>query len=83
MMRLKKNCDLLSFLRTVKNCESDVYFYTQEGDQLNLKSTLSQYLFSMLSGNRLLLEHSHIECCSNDDLKKLVSFLDEEICSNQ
>lgn len=43
-MKLKKNINVQAFLETVKKCDGNVYFKTIEGDQLNLKSLLSQYI---------------------------------------
>lgn len=65
-MRLKENIDLIEFIKTTKKCRQDVFFRTAEGDRLNLKSTLSQYLFSVMSGNRELLENGEIECQAAD-----------------
>lgn len=48
-MKLKENADLPAFLRQVKKCGGDVFLETQEGDSLNLKSTLSQYIFVSLA----------------------------------
>ena len=47
-MKLKENADLPAFLSQVKKCGGDVFLETQEGDSLNLKSTLSQYIFVSL-----------------------------------
>ena len=55
-MRLKENADLIRFLEKVKECEHDVYFYTGEGDKLNLKSTLSQFLFSAVAAEDEMLK---------------------------
>ena len=45
-MRLKKNVSLKDFIDTVKRCQHDVYFESNEGDHLNLKSTISQFVFA-------------------------------------
>lgn len=74
-MRLKENTDLIEFIKTTKKCRQDVFFRTAEGDRLNLKSTLSQYLFSVMSGNRELLENGEIECQEAADYQMLEGYL--------
>lgn len=44
-MKLKEKLDLTAFFDAVRLCEGRVWFRTREGDCLNLKSQLSQYLF--------------------------------------
>ena len=39
-MHLKSNADITKFLLTVKHCQSDVFYESDEGDVLNLASTL-------------------------------------------
>ncbi len=69
-LHLNGNADLFSFLSAVKQCRQDVLFKTAEGDVLNLKSTLSQYLFAAISDKASLLENSTI-CCAKEDAEKL------------
>lgn len=51
-MKLKPQADLAAFLDAVGQCRSDVHFNTAEGDSLNLRSVLSQYVFAALAGSR-------------------------------
>ncbi len=44
-MKLKKEVSFADFLNRVDQCEGEVFYKTIEGDQLNLKSQLSKYLF--------------------------------------
>lgn len=74
-MRLKENADLIGFLKTIKKCRQNVLFRTAEGDCLNLKSTLSQYLFSVLTGNKELLRNGKIECQEPSDYQMLEDYL--------
>ena len=74
-MKLKENTDLIAFIKAIKKCRQDVFFYTGEGDQLNLKSTLSQYLFSVLNGNNELLQNGKIECQEPSDYQMLEDYL--------
>lgn len=43
--KLKKQISISDFINTVKKCTGDVRLTTQEGDLLNLKSALCQYIF--------------------------------------
>ena len=74
-MKLKENTDLIAFIKAIKKCRRDVFFYTGEGDRLNLKSTLSQYLFSVLTGNKELLQNGKIECQEPSDYQMLEDYL--------
>lgn len=62
-MKLTENIDYSEFFRAVQTCSGEVLLVTPEGDQLNLKSTLSQFVFAAavrgnldLAGAKLLLE---------------------------
>ena len=54
-MTLTSHTDFAAFLEAVQQCRGEVLFCTREGDKLNLKSTLSRYLFAALAGNEELL----------------------------
>ncbi len=73
-MRLKEGIDLVAFFRRVKECKGDVFLETEEGDQLNLKSALSQYVFVVLTEQREILRNS-IVACDSEDQEKLAEFV--------
>ena len=77
-MKLKKDADLIQFLKVVRTCSKDVLFVTEEGDTLNLKSALSQYIFSAISGQPDALENSGIQWQEDEDFEKLERFLEVE-----
>ncbi len=62
-MKFKKQIVIRDFLQDVQKCKGDVCFQTNEGDILNLKSKLSEYIFlaaavstrDLLSGGEILL----------------------------
>ena len=74
-MKLKENADLIEFIKTIGKCRQDVYFCTKEGDRLNLRSTLSQYLFSLVSANQELLQKGKIDCREPSDYQVLAGYL--------
>lgn len=52
-MRLKPNASIPAFLQAAQSCEGEVCFVTQEGDILNLKSVLSQFVFTAVIAGRI------------------------------
>ncbi len=72
--QLKDEFDLLSFLKTIDGCRGEVLFESSRGDQLNLKSQLSKYLFLTLKPGDPYLSGSQVEC-SEEDGEKLSGFL--------
>ena len=77
-MKLKENIDLIEFIKTIKKCRQDVFFCTAEGDRLNLRSLLSQYLFTVMPENRELLQNGIIECQDQSDYRMLKAYLMNE-----
>lgn len=75
VMKLRENTDLIGLIKTIKKCRQDVFFCTAEGDRLNLKSTLTQYLFSTMSGNGEFLRNGNIECGELSDYQMLEAYL--------
>lgn len=79
-MKLKQCSDLAGFLNTVKMCRGEVYYHTTEGDILNLKSQLSQYLFlAVLSSKNTVpaISEGEIVCANSTDYAQLSAFLQE------
>lgn len=75
-MKLKKNADLRQFLQKVGTCSHDVYYETQEGDRLNLNSTLSSYIFTASALDREFLEKGEIICDEEADFEKIAAFVE-------
>ena len=68
------NFDLKEFMKVLNSCDGEVYMVTDEGDRLNLKSTLSQLLgFSALIEGGTVTK-AHIECTNKEDERKLFRF---------
>lgn len=74
-MKLKGNIDYADFIETVKKCEKDVFFHTIEGDNLNLSSSLSQFLFAVVSNNEDIINNGNVECLCKADIERLERFL--------
>lgn len=73
-MKLKNEINVAAFLEAVKECEGSVYFKTVEGDQLNLKSLLSQYILIYIMENNELMEEGVIDCSLEKDYALLEKF---------
>lgn len=43
---LQNNIDLTAFFAAVKQCEGHVFLLSSQGDKMDLKSVLCQYLFA-------------------------------------
>ncbi len=65
-MKLKKNIDFSDLLDALRYCGKDVYLDTAEGDHLNLKSTLSQFVFASVVAARLPELEAEIRCRPED-----------------
>ncbi len=74
-MKLKNEINVAAFLEAVKECEGSVYFKTVEGDQLNLKSLLSQYILIYIMENNELMKEGVIDCSLEKDYVLLEKFL--------
>ena len=75
-MKLKASADLSAFLNAIQECYDEVFFITPDGDRLNLKSTLSQYLFAASSGNKALLKDGEIICQAQTDYVRLLNYIE-------
>ena len=75
-MKLKKNLDIIAFMSAIEKCGDDVYFETAEGDHLDLKSTLSQFVFASAVAVKLPSLDAEIRC-RETDLPLLLPFLEE------
>lgn len=75
-MKLRLDASLSEFLRQAKRCEGDVFFETPEGDRLNIKSQLSQYVFLAAANSRdNVLSMGNVVCARSQDEERLQAFL--------
>lgn len=74
-MTLKEGIDVRSFLDAAKKCVGSVFFQTTEGDVLNLKSLLSQYVLMSIVCNPGLLKSAQVICTQEEDYQLLTDFL--------
>ncbi len=76
-MKLRKNAALSDFLRLVQTCQGEVWFVTEEGDQLNLKSVLSEYLFLSAAISADLIAHGKLLLEKPEDQAVIQSYLED------
>jgi|GEM_PF-805294 len=73
--KLKKGVSMNAFLNEAEKCREEVVFKTSEGDMLNLKSTLTKFVFITVIGTDFL-ENAWIECAKADYEKHLEPYLE-------
>ncbi|MCR4893063.1 MAG: polya polymerase [Lachnospiraceae bacterium] len=77
-MKIKKIGDVDKFFKVIDNCRGKVELLTDEGDRLNLKSRLAQYvsLANIFSDGTI----SEIEVVADEpeDQDKLTKFFEQE-----
>lgn len=76
-MKLKTNANLVDFLKQVQKCRYDVYLDTEDGDRLNLKSVLSQYLFVVLAEQKEIWNNTAV-MCQGSDMEILSEYLEKD-----
>ncbi len=76
-MKLKKDAHLPTFLQQVRLCAGEVWFVTPQGDKLNLKSVLSEYLFLSAAISTTLVEEGAVELEEHSDALLLTAFFRE------
>jgi hypothetical protein len=74
---LKKDCNIAEFIKKVNECTGEVYFNSGEGDCLNLKSRLCQYIFAFSSDRPELLENAAILCSQPEDASILAAYIEQ------
>lgn len=75
--RLKANISLSEFFTEAQACIGTVFFVTESGDQLNMKTTLSQFLFTTTMTNSTEALDGMIHCSVEKDYERLKNYLEE------
>lgn len=73
-MNLRPDINLSDFFRVVHTCRGEVLFETPEGDRLNLKSSLSQYVFTAAVAGQLRALNGQLSYDQEDE-PRLTPFL--------
>ncbi|HKM04771.1 MAG TPA: polya polymerase [Lachnospiraceae bacterium] len=74
-MKVKNIEDIDKFFKVIDTCKGKVELVTDEGDRLNLKSKLCQYvsLANVFSGG--LISEIEIVAYEQEDINKLISYM--------
>ena len=74
-MKLNPSANIPHFLQTVQSCRGDVHYLTPDGDDLNLKSALAQFLFAAVVAGQLEELPGEISLQEPDDQSVLQRYL--------
>jgi len=76
-MKVEHITDLEAFFKVVDSCRGRVELVTGEGDRLNLKSKLSQYvsLTNIFAGGASSIPELEIIAYEPEDVQKLIKFM--------
>ena len=77
-MKLRKNIDYGRLLQAIGRCSGNVMLVTTDGDCLNLKSTLSQFIFAAAVSGQVQLQDAALQIECKTDEAILLPFLCEE-----
>ena len=75
-MKLQNIKDVDGFFKVIDNCKGRVELVTAEGDRLNLKSKLSQYVsLANIFLNEAAIPELEIVASEPEDIKALMDFM--------
>lgn len=74
-MKLYNITDIDAFFKVIDSCSGDVFLISNEGDKINLKSKLCQYLAMAKIFSSDYIKELSLEVSDERDTEKLVSFM--------
>lgn len=74
-MKLYNITDVDAFFSVIDSCTGDVFLISNEGDKINLKSKLCQYLAMAKIFSSDYIKELSLEISDEKDTEKLVSFM--------
>jgi hypothetical protein len=75
-MKIENITDIQEFFKVIDSCKGKVELVTGEGDRLNLKSKLSQYVsMASIFQGRDEIPELEIVAYEKEDINKLISFM--------
>lgn len=77
MLKISPDTNLVSLFRAAKAARGEVWFQTTEGDRLNMKSLLSQYIIlaAFDDENNTLWKNAEVVCENEEDVQLLTDSL--------
>ncbi|MCM1305237.1 MAG: hypothetical protein NC306_14200 [Butyrivibrio sp.] len=73
---LRNGIDLTSFFAAVNQCKGAVFFLSGQGDRMDLKSVLCQYILASVYLQQGMEAEGRIECELPEDASALKPFLE-------
>ncbi len=74
-MKVKNITDIDKFFEVVDNCVGKVELVTNEGDRLNLKSKLSQYVALANVFSDGIIDEIEIVAYEQEDINRLINYM--------
>ena len=74
-MKVQNISDVKKFFEVIDSCDGRVELVTGEGDRLNLKSKLSQYVSLANIFSEGVIKELEIVAYEPEDIKKLIDFM--------
>lgn len=74
-MKLYHITDVDAFFTVVDSCNGDVFLVSSEGDKINLKSKLCQYLAMAKVFSSDYIKELSLEVTDDKDTEKLINFM--------
>lgn len=74
-MKVKNITDIDKFFEVVDNCVGKVELVTSEGDRLNLKSKLSQYVALANVFSDGIIDEIEIVAYEQEDINRLINYM--------
>lgn len=76
-MRIKNITDINGFFKQLEKCSGNVYLTTKDGDKLNLKSRLTQYVALTSVFDDGVIDDINIDFDNHDDVMLMMHYLIE------
>ena len=74
-IKLYKIDNFAAFMDLINECEGDVCIISDQGDKLNLKSTLVKFVALANLFNSSVIEKLELEVTDKDDEQKIIDFM--------
>ncbi|PNH20358.1 polya polymerase [Lachnospiraceae bacterium] len=74
-MKLTNIQDVDGLFRTLNQCKGEVWLVSKEGDRINLKSKLSQMLFTANLFTKATINELELIISEPEDMKKVMDFM--------
>ena len=77
IMKISNITDITGFFKALEKCAGNVYLTTDDGDNLNLKSKLSQYIAFSSIFDEGMIDNINIKFENSEDARLIVHYLIE------